>query len=61
LPSNPRIRAAPQGRAKRRAEIDARVAHLYGLTESEFTHILGTFPLVAEPVKAAALKAFRQP
>lgn len=31
---------------------------LYGLTESEFTHIPGTFPLVAVPVKAAALAAF---
>lgn len=34
------------------------VAHLYGLTEVEFTHILGTFPLVAESVKAAALQAY---
>jgi len=35
------------------------VAHLYGLTEAEFTHILGTFPLVAEPVKVAAQNAYR--
>jgi hypothetical protein len=35
------------------------VAHLCGLTESEFTHILGTFPLVEPGVTAAALEAFR--
>jgi hypothetical protein len=45
-------------RAHLRAEIDGMVAHLYGLTEAEFTHILGTFPLVAESVKAAALQAY---
>ena len=46
-------------RAKLRAELDGLVAHLYGLSEEEFTHILGTFPLVAEPVKVAALNAWR--
>ena len=46
-------------RARLRAEIDGMVAHLYGLTEAEFTHILGTFPLVPEPVKVAAQNAFR--
>ena len=46
-------------RARLRAELDGQVAHLYGLTESEFAHILGTFPLVAEPVKVAALNAYR--
>ncbi len=49
----------PEGRAKLRAEIDAQVAHLYALTEPEFTHILSTFPLVADDVKRAALTAFR--
>lgn len=49
----------PEGRAKLRAEIDAQVAHLYALTEPEFTHILSTFPLVPEPVKSAALEVFR--
>ena len=49
----------PTERAKLRAELDGLVAHLYGLTEEEFTHILGTFPLVAEPVKIAALNAWR--
>ena len=49
----------PSERAKLRAELDGLVAHLYGLSEEEFTHILGTFPLVAEPVKVAALNAWR--
>ena len=49
----------PAGRARIRAELDGLVAHLYVLTEPEFTHILGTFPLVAEETKASALAAFR--
>lgn len=51
--------ADPAERARLRAELDGLVAHLYGLTESEFTHVLTTFPLVAEPVKIAALNAYR--
>ena len=46
-------------RARLRAELDGLVAHLYGLTEAEFVHILGAFPLVAEPVKVAAQNAYR--
>jgi hypothetical protein len=42
-----------------RAEIDGIVAHLYGLTEEEFAHILSTFPLVPEPIKIAARNAYR--
>ncbi len=49
----------PTERAQLRAELDGLVAHLYGLSEEEFTHVLGTFPLVAEPVKVAALNAWR--
>ena len=49
----------PAERARLRAELDGLVAHLYGLTEAEFAHILATFPLVAEPVKVAALNAYR--
>jgi len=47
------------GRAKLRAELDGLIAHLYGLTEEEFAHILATFPLVADPVKVAAHNAYR--
>ena len=32
----------------------------YGLTESEFAHILSTFPLVGEDVKSAAMGEFRK-
>jgi len=46
-------------RLKLRAELDGLIAHLYGLTEGEFTHILGTFPLVAQSAKDAALAAYR--
>ena len=46
-------------RGKIRAELDGIVAHLYGLTEAEFSHILSTFPIVAETVKVAALNAYQ--
>jgi len=49
----------PAARARLRAELDGLVAHLYGLSEAEFAHILATFPLVAEPAKVAALNAWR--
>jgi hypothetical protein len=49
----------PAERAKLRAELDGLIAHLYGLTEEEFAHILATFPLVPEPVKTAAMEAFK--
>jgi len=51
--------STPSERAKLRAEIDGLVAHLYGLTEDEFVHVLNAFPLVAEPVKEAARNAYR--
>ncbi|MDB9446394.1 putative DNA binding domain-containing protein [Anabaena sp. CS-542/02] len=46
-------------RAQLRAELDGIIAHLYGLTEAEFSYILTTFPIVPEPVKQAALAAYR--
>ena len=49
----------PAERARLRAELDGLIAHLYGLTEAEFAHVLSTFPLVPEPVKIAALNAYR--
>ena len=49
----------PAARAALRADLDALVAHVYGLTEAEFAHILQTFPLVEPAVKDAALQAFR--
>ncbi len=49
----------PAERAKLRAELDALVAHLYGLTEEEFAYILTTFPLVDESVKQLTLNTYR--
>lgn len=46
-------------RARLRAELDGLIAHLYGLTEEEFAHILSTFPLVDDAVKVAARNAYR--
>ncbi len=46
-------------RARLRAEIDGLVAHLYGLYEAEFLHILGTFPVAPDPQKIAAHNAYR--
>ncbi|MEH2328656.1 Eco57I restriction-modification methylase domain-containing protein [Nostoc sp.] len=46
-------------RAKLRAELDGIIAHLYGLTEDEFSYILTTFPIVNAIVKEAALSAYR--
>jgi hypothetical protein len=50
----------PAIRARLRAELDGMIAHLYGLTEEEFTHILSTFPIVEQSVKDAALEAYRE-
>ena len=46
-------------RAKLRAELDGIISHLYGLTETEFQHILSTFPIVPDPVKLNAHNAYR--
>jgi len=47
------------GRQRLRAELDGIIAHIYGLSESEFAHILKTFPLVPDPDKIATRNAFR--
>jgi len=46
-------------RERLRAELDSLIAHLYGLTEEGFAHILATLPLVADPVKIAAQNTYR--
>lgn len=43
--------ADPAERARLRAELDGLIAHLYGLTEAEFAHVLRAFPLVASESK----------
>ena len=40
-------------------ELQALVAHLYGLTEADFEHVLATFPLIPVEVRAKALLEFR--
>ncbi|MGH9418702.1 MAG: Eco57I restriction-modification methylase domain-containing protein, partial [Thermoanaerobaculia bacterium] len=50
---------APEIRATTRAEVDAIVAHVYGLTEADLQHMLAAFPLVAEDVKTRVLETFR--
>ena len=45
-------------RAGLRAELDALVAHVYGLSENEFAHILRAFPIVQQSEKDAALAAY---
>jgi len=40
--------------------IQALAARCYGLTADEFSHVLGTFPLVAQPERHAALEEFRR-
>ncbi|MCA0360654.1 MAG: ATP-binding protein [Armatimonadetes bacterium] len=49
----------PHVRSVLRSELDALVAHLYGLQEEEFKHVLSTFPLVDSGVKDAGLAAYR--
>jgi hypothetical protein len=53
---------AREGRARgtQHARLQAAVARLYGLTDEEFRHVLGTFPLVPESERALALRAWRQ-
>lgn len=48
-----------KARAKLRAEIDAIVAHLYGITEEEFIHILSTFPIVSDYVKSLTKNTYK--
>ncbi len=50
---------AEHDRDRLRAEIDGLAAHMYGLSEEEFNHVLSTFPLVDTGVRDAALAAYR--
>jgi hypothetical protein len=45
-------------RAQLRAELDAMIARLYGLTAVEFEHVLNTFPLVSDEVKSQCKQEF---
>ena len=47
-------------RIKIRAQIDALIARTYDLTEHEFEHILGTFPLIEQGVKEVMIEEFQK-
>ena len=53
--------AADPSDAASGAQLQARVAHLYGLTASEFSHVLDTFPLIPLTNRAAAMRQFTSP
>jgi hypothetical protein len=53
-----RLAAEPEDAAAA-AQLQARVAQLYGLGAGEFAHVLETFPLVEPAERSAALDAFR--
>jgi hypothetical protein len=60
FPWNPsRSATSISERSRLRAELDGLIAHVYGMTEKEFNHVLSTFPLVAEPITIAARTAYR--
>jgi hypothetical protein len=46
----------PATRQRLRSELDALIAHLYGLSRSDFAHILSTFPLVFPNTPAGEAK-----
>ena len=48
----------PEERAQLRAEMDAIVAKLYGMTEEELEYILSTFPIVKEEQKKRVMEEF---
>ncbi len=57
---NSHIATDDRERRQLQCEIDGLVAHLYGLTEEEFVHVLDTFPQVRQSIKNAALDAYHQ-
>lgn len=42
------------------AKLDARVAHLYGLTYEEYQAVLDTFPIVDDAQKQRCLREFNE-
>lgn len=46
-------------RARTRAELEGLIAHLYNLTEAQFTYLLATFSLVPEPIRVTTHNAYR--
>ncbi len=50
----------PADRTRLRAELDGIVAHVYGLTEPQFAHVLSTFPAVDPAVRAETMVVYRR-
>lgn len=57
--SEKKVAISEYERNKIRAELDGIIAHIYGLSEEEFTYILTTFPVVPQPQKVATQNAYR--
>jgi hypothetical protein len=53
-----RLMAARGADEEAHAQLQAVAARIYGLDRDEFSHVLGTFPLVAETRRQAALRRF---
>ena len=58
IASNAALLAAGRGSLAQQAELQAAAARLYGLDHEAFAHVLSTFPLVDEGLRAAALASF---
>jgi hypothetical protein len=52
------MKAATVESSSEYAELQALVAHLYGLSATDFEHVLGTFPLIPDAVRQAAYRHF---
>ena len=50
--------AEPAEQRPEYAELQARIARLFELTEQDFAHILETFPLIPREVRSASLARF---
>jgi hypothetical protein len=58
MPKGAAVSMESSERVSLRAQLDGLVAHLYGLSEDEFLHVLASFPLVPQSEKDAALAAY---
>ena len=50
----------PNERTQIRSQIDAKIAHIYNLTETEFKHIIDTFTIVPQDHKNLSLEYFKE-
>jgi len=50
----------PNERTQIRSQIDAKIAHIYNLTETEFKYIISTFTIVPQDHKNLSLEYFKE-